>query len=109
MRKISLLLLLAFLAFILCGCRTSYSPKIEDFEFHLSSLAEDPEDCVDVGLIYSRYDCLEDAFTTLYCYTSGDEYVSSNQAEDAWIYIKHYIDALHSEIDVLYNEYHAAY
>lgn len=127
MKKLSLLLLLAVLVGAFSGCSRSapvepdppecpsecpycgYSWQREDFAGHLYMLADDPEDCVDVGLKYNRTKDLEDAFTKLCGFTSKDWYVSTNDAEDAWIYVSHYIDALHAEIDELYREYQDAY
>lgn len=109
MKKISLLMLLFVLAFVLPGCGSSYNPKVENFEEHLYSLADDPEDHVNVVLRYNRTESLDDAFATLDGYITKSWPVSANEAEDAWIYISHYIDALHAEIDELYEEYQDAY
>lgn len=109
MKKISLLISIVVLSLVLTGCGNSYSPKVEKFELHLYSLSDDPESTLDFTLRYNNTDDLEDAFTKLCGYTSKDWYVSTNDAEDAWIYLSHYIDALHAEIDELYREYQSAY
>lgn len=109
MKKIALLMFLVVICVSVSGCGSSYNPKVENFEAHLASLADDPEGRVDVVLKYNRTDDLEDAFTKLSGYTSKDWYVSQSDAEDAWIYLSHYIDALHAEIAALYEEYHDAH
>ena len=109
MKKTAFLIAVVLLSVTLTGCGTSYSPKVENFKAHLYSLSDDPEGTVDLSIRYNNTDDLEDAFTKLCGYTSKDWYVSTNDAEDAWIYVSHYIDALHAEIDELYREYQSSH
>lgn len=83
--------------------------KKENFELFFSYFADDPEDYISLYAPYNRTKNLEDAFTKLYCYLYKEPGVTWNEADDAWIYISHYIDALHSEIRKLYNEYDEIY
>ena len=109
MKKIALLIFVAAVVFSLTGCVRSSSPKVDSFESHLAALSDDPEEAVGFSLRYNNTANLDDAFTKLCGFTSNDWYVSSNDAEDAWIYVSRYIDALHAEIDELYEEYQDAY
>lgn len=109
MKKIVSLVFLVALSLCIYGCSYSISPKVENFEAHLSSLSDDPESWVDFSFPYNKTKNLEDAFTKLCGYTSKDWYVSSSDAEDAWIYISHYLDALYADLDQLYKEYQNAY
>ena len=109
MKKIAFLVCFVAISFFLAGCGLSSNAKVEAFESHLSALSDDPERALDFSLLYNNTANLEDAFTKLCGYTSKDWYVSTNDAEDAWIYVSHYIDALHAEIDELYMEYQSAH
>lgn len=108
MKRFALVLLLVLLAAALGGC-TSYNQKADNFRDHLAFLATDPEDYIDFHVPYNRTEDLEDAFTKLYCYLYEEDGVTWNEADDAWIYVSRYIDALHAEIAALYEEYQSAY
>lgn len=109
MKKIALLVTLLFLSLFVAGCSFSSNPRVANFRDHFSSFSESPEDYIFVDLKHNRTVDLEDAFTKLCGYTSKDWYVSSSDAEDAWIYLSCYIDELHEEIADLYEEYTEVY
>lgn len=109
MKRIAFVFALVLLAITLCGCSVATSPKVDDFEFQFRILSEDPEGSIALSIRNNNTLNLEEAFTALAGYTSKDWYVSANDAEDAWIYVSHYIDALHAEIDELYRLYREAY
>lgn len=118
-RKPLLVVSLIVLALSVCGCTPRSSTilhvsecpycegsyRLDDFESHLWQLSYSPEDAVSLRMEYNRTEDLEDAFTKLYCYLYEEDDVTWNEADDAWIYVSHYIDALHADLDELYSEY----